>query len=129
MSRFTGEVGSLAFGMDTAGELMSYGQSRRSPPAVMQTLWISVFCGQVVQTWFFYVTRRPSGTWDFLMNFIVPVPLIFLLSGLDFTTPFVRSLTHSFAFDLSQSSLSGPFSSSSRDSCLPVSGGVTSAAM
>ena len=34
---------SLTFVMDTAGELTSYGQSRRSPPAVMRTLWVSVF--------------------------------------------------------------------------------------
>ena len=63
------------------------------------------------------------------MNFIVPVPLIFLLSGIDFPTPFGRSLPHSVAFDLSQSSLSGPFSSFSRDGCLPASSGVTSDAM
>ena len=63
------------------------------------------------------------------MNFIVPVPLIFCLSGLEFPTPFGRSLPHSFVFDLSQSSLSGPFISLPRDGCLPASGGVTSTAM
>ena len=33
---------SLEFVMDTSGELTSYGQSRRSLLAVMQTLWVSV---------------------------------------------------------------------------------------
>ena len=63
------------------------------------------------------------------MNFIVPVPLIFSFSGLDFPTLFERSLPHSFVFDLSQISLSGTFRSLSRDGCLPDSGGVTSDAM
>ena len=63
------------------------------------------------------------------MNFIVPIPFIFSFSGLDFPTPFGRSLPHSFSFDFSQSSLSGPFISLSRDGCLPAYGGVTSAAM
>ena len=34
-----------------------------------------------------------------------------------------------FVFDLSQSSMSGPFSSLPRDGCLPASDGVTSIAM
>ena len=63
------------------------------------------------------------------MNFIVPAPLIFWLSGIDFPTPLGRSLPHSFAFDLSQISLLGPFRSFSSYYCLPASGGVTSAAM
>ena len=63
------------------------------------------------------------------MNFIVPIPFIFSFLGLDFPTPFGRSLPHSFPFDLSQISLLGPFRSFSRDGCLPDSGGVTSAAM
>ena len=63
------------------------------------------------------------------MNFIVPVPLIFCLSCLDFPTPFGRSLPHLSVFDLFQSSMSGTFSSLPRDGCLPASGGVTSAAM
>ena len=45
----------------------------------------------------------------FLMNFIVIVPFIFSFLGLDFSTPFGRSLRHSFAFYLSHISLSGPF--------------------
>ena len=75
------------------------------------------------------MTRSPSGTWDLLMNCIVPVPLFFCFYGLDFPMPFVRSLPHLFAFDLSQRSLSGPFRSFSSDGCFPDSGGVTSAAM
>ena len=63
------------------------------------------------------------------MNFIVPVPLIFLLSGLDFPTPFGRSLSHSVVFYFSRRSLSGPFSRLSMDGCLPASGGVASVAM
>ena len=43
---------SLAFFIDTSGELMSYGQSRRSLPAVMRTLCVSVCFGWMVQTWF-----------------------------------------------------------------------------
>ena len=43
---------SLAFVMDTSGELTSYGKSRQSPLAVMRTLWVLVFCGRMVQTWF-----------------------------------------------------------------------------
>ena len=63
------------------------------------------------------------------MNFIVTVPFIFSFSGLDFTTPFGRSLPCSFAFDLYQIYLSGPFRSLSRDGCLPASVGVNSADM
>ena len=63
------------------------------------------------------------------MNFIVPVSSIFSFSGLYFPTPFVRSLPQSFAFDLPQSSLSGPFRSLSRDGCLTAYGEVASAAM
>ena len=63
------------------------------------------------------------------MNFIVPVPLIFLLLDLDFPTPFGRSLPHLFAFYLAQRSLPGPFRSFSSDGCLPDSDGGTSAAM
>ena len=43
---------SLAFVIDTAGEMTSYGKLRRYPPAVMQTLWVLFFCGHMVQTWF-----------------------------------------------------------------------------
>ena len=43
---------SLEFVMDTAGELTSYGKLRRSPPAIMRTLWVSFFCGWMVHTWF-----------------------------------------------------------------------------
>ena len=63
------------------------------------------------------------------MNFIVPVPFVFSFLGLDFTTPFVRSLTHSFAFDLYHISLLRPPRSLLRDGCLPASGEVTSADM
>ena len=63
------------------------------------------------------------------MNFIIPVPFIFSFLGLDFPTPFGRSLPYSFAFDFSQISLSGSFRSLSRDDYFPASGGLTSADM
>ena len=43
---------SLAFVMETASDLTSYGKSRRSPSDVMRTLWVSFFCGRMLQTWF-----------------------------------------------------------------------------
>ena len=97
---------SLAFVMDTAGEMTSNRYLRRSPLAVMRTDGADVVCvgdlGSIVYLVFFdefYCSR------SFYFSFL----------GLDFPTPFGRSLSHMFAFDLSQISLSGPFMSFLRD--------------
>ena len=41
---------SFALVIETAGELTSYGQSRRSPPAVMRTRCVSAFWFLMAQT-------------------------------------------------------------------------------
>ena len=120
---------SLAFVMDTAGELALHGQLRRYPPAVMQTLWVCFFLWSDGADMVCVGYLTSIGYLRFLDEFYCSRSIYFSFSGLDFPTPFGMRLTHLFAFALSQRYLSGTFRSLSRDVCLPASGGVTSADM
>ena len=51
------------------------GKSSLSPPTVTRTRWVSVFCGQMLETRREYMAVQPAGTSIFWTNNTVLVPV------------------------------------------------------